>query len=115
MSTSCMQTTMAFLGMFHPSVAQCFDILKRVIKRIGLPLHEFVDPTTSGELMGVDVDGVRGRVRPSMKRIWTARQAFAYLASGPRVTGEDIMILIGHATYMFFLFKRSLMCIFRAT
>ena len=51
-----------------------------------------------GELLGVEVDGVRGRVRPSMQRIWRARQAFAYLASGPRVTGEEVMILIGHAT-----------------
>ena len=77
-------------GLSRPKVKRSFEELRRSLARAKLPLHELVHPTVKGELLGVEIDGCRGRIRPSLRRVWRVRQAFAYLAQGPRISGEDL-------------------------
>lgn len=58
------------------------------------------------------IDGVRGSVSPSPKRVWHVKMAFGYLARCPRVSGDGVLRLLGHATYLF-LFRPGLLSIFR--
>ena len=37
----------------------------------------------------------------SLKRIWKVRQSFDYLSRGPRISGEDAMVLVGHDMDMY--------------
>lgn len=65
-----------------------------------------------GEFLGVTIDGVKGSVSPSLKRIWRVKRAFEFLARCPRVSGIDVLLLLGHATYLF-LCRRGRLSIFR--
>ena len=65
-----------------------------------------------GEFLGANIDGITGTVGATSKRIWRVRQAFDYLTRRPLVSGDEVLHVIGHATYLF-LFNRGLMCIMR--
>ena len=49
-------------GLSRPEVQRSFVELRRSLARAKLPLHEIVNPTVKGELLGVDIDGCMGGV-----------------------------------------------------
>lgn len=60
----------------------------------------------------MQIDGVNGIVRPSVKRIWRVKKAFEFLSGRPIVSGDDVLHLLGDATNLF-LFRRGLLGITR--
>ena len=102
----------AVLGLCAAEVEKLSHKLHESLSSLGLPLHEKTGVVTQGEFLGVSIDGVSGRVAPSAKRIWRVRMAFDYLSREPRVTGDEVLKLIGHATYLF-LFNRGLLSTLR--
>lgn len=102
----------AVFGVNAGAVAKAYAEVCQAVSRARLPLHEKTSVIHEGEFLGVAVDGIKGFVGPSNKRIWRVRMAFDYLCRRPRVSGDEILHLLGHATYLF-LFNGGLLSIFR--
>ena len=88
----------AVFGIQQRKVDKCFQDLTTAVTDRHLPLHEIQKSSDRGDLLGVHIDGVAGLVRPTKTRLWRVRQAFQYLAGAPRVTGPEVLHIIGHAT-----------------
>jgi hypothetical protein len=57
------------------------------------------------ESLGVYIDGERGLVRPSWKRLSKIVSACDFMSRRPRVTSKQLERLIGHITYIALLFR----------
>lgn len=77
-------------GLDSKEVSRSFEALCASDADRGLPLQEKTGVTQQGEFLGVMIVGVKGRVRPSPKRIWRVKRAFEYLARRPRVSSDDV-------------------------
>ena len=49
------------------------------MRKLGLPVHDEVDATEIVELLGYDVDGIQGEVRPKPARLRTLWKAAKFL------------------------------------
>lgn len=102
----------AVFGRSFEEVARSYEALCAAVSDQKLPIHEKTGVINEGEFLGVKINGVEGYIGPTEKRVWRVKQAFDYLSKRPRVSGEDVLHLVGHATYLF-LFNRPLLSIFR--
>lgn len=102
----------AVFGLDAGRVASAYEAVCTAVAGQRLPLHEKTGVIHEGEFLGVEVDGVKGVVGPSSRRVWRVRRAFEYLSGRPRVTGDDVLHVLGHGTYLF-LFRQGLLSIFR--
>lgn len=78
---------------------------------IGFDLHEHVEACTVFPTLGGVIDGVKGQVRPTNKRIWQIIHAFE-LAACSTVSPKTIQRLLGHSMFISVL-NRAGMSVFR--
>lgn len=67
---------------------------------MGLPVHDIETDCTKACLLGWEVDGATGSIRPSLRRLWRIRLAIRYILKVGRASGRDLERVIGHATFV---------------
>lgn len=72
------------------------DAMASALERIGFELHEHVEATDYFETLGGVIDGKRGLVHTSLKKLWHLIYAFE-LAAEVVVSTKTIQRLVGHA------------------
>ena len=87
------------------------DSMARALEEIGFELHEHMDAATEFETLGGVIDGKKGQVRPTAKRLWKIIYAFEYAAEHA-VDGKTIQRLLGHSMVVSVL-NRCGMSVFR--
>eukprot|EP00972_Heterocapsa_arctica_P078249 11538512-Heterocapsa_arctica.AAC.1 len=70
-------------------VLKCFEDAR-------FAMHEISETTTSATVIGADLGGRVPHSRRLGARAWTVRQALAWLASGPTVSGRQVEVLLRH-------------------
>ena len=90
---------------------ECIDEAKESLEAAGLECHDVEGPATEADTLGVHFSAKDKGFRPTAKRYWTLRQALWWLLSRRRVRGEQLEVLLGHATFCA-LIKRSTLSVF---
>ena len=80
----------------------------------GLEIHECELTADGGQVLGVELDGTALEARASLKRFWRIRFAIVDLLRRRRVTGYEVEVVLGHATFLS-LARRELLSIFHTT
>ncbi|CAE7244191.1 unnamed protein product, partial [Symbiodinium microadriaticum] len=78
----------------------------------GLDTHDHVYCTSLAESLGVRIDGLGGTVGPTAARDWRLDRALEACLWGPRLSGAELQVLVGHMTIRA-LINRGLMGILR--
>ena len=89
------------------------DAAVQQLRASGLLVHEEVDATRVVNALGVTVDGARGRVVGTQKRVWRLRMALQHLFRHPFASGRQLEVLVGHLTFLF-LIERKLLSLLSA-
>ena len=89
---------------------QAVQSVVKVLCDRGLPVHDIAEDTTCAELLGWEVDGVSGTVRPTARRLWRARLAVRGLLKSGRASGRDIEKMVGHMSYISLVKRSGLSC-----
>ena len=87
------------------------DLVASKLEGMGFVLHEHTEAATVTHTLGGIIDGERGLVSCTPKRIWSLIWAFEYLACH-RVSTELVQRLLGHAMVACVI-NRGGMCVFR--
>ena len=74
----------------------------------GLPCHDVSDPTEPQDFTGMHVNGQRGRVQVTTKRLWRLRLGIEGALAHGRCSGEQLGRLLGHITYACLLRREML-------
>lgn len=87
----------------------------KVFESAGFSMHEVsaVESEASVLVLGCDLGGDVPHSRRKGARAWLLRQALAWLASGPRVTGRHVEVIIGHYVAAS-LYNRVGLCVMRS-
>ncbi len=72
----------------------------RQLRSWRLDLQDITGAVLKTESLGVYIDGERGLVRPSWKRLSNIVSACDFMSRRPRVTSKQLERLIGHITYI---------------
>ncbi len=68
----------------------------RAVRECGFDVHEVEEPSTQLDVVGVHIDGVRGRVSLSSKRHWKLCAALHEFVRIGRCSGKDMKCILGH-------------------
>ncbi|CAK0908876.1 unnamed protein product, partial [Prorocentrum cordatum] len=104
---------MGVLGQNGERVSNSLDELVRAFVAVGLKVHGREVRSDGIEVLGVVLDGQRLQTRPSLKRVWRARQALVGVLRMRAVRGHDLRALLGHCTYLG-LVRRPVLSVFHA-
>jgi hypothetical protein len=100
-------------GKCPDTVNQCLKHVMSSFSEIGFELHEIEYATPFTTTLGAQLDGSRHMVRPRPERVWVLREAFRWAASGVRISGQQLEVLLGHYVHEA-LFSRPALSVFRA-
>ena len=78
-----------------------------------LPLHDIEDEVSVTEQIGLELDGVRGIARLSLRRRWRLRQALQGILDTPFLSGKQLEIILGHVVHALML-NRPAVAVLRA-
>ena len=87
------------------------DTMASALEEIGFDLHEHAEASTWFPTLGGVIDGDKGQVRPTSKRVWQVIYAFE-MAAATVVSPKTIQRLLGHSMVICVL-NRSGMSVFR--
>ncbi|CAE7599810.1 kidins220 [Symbiodinium sp. CCMP2592] len=80
------------------------------LRSLGFGVHEEMDACSSASSLGFFIDGVEGTVTPIPDKVGRVIAAFKRLSPRPRVTGQAIEKLVGHAVHFMMLRRELLAC-----
>ena len=83
------------------------------MRTMGFVIHEETEPELRCNSLGYEIDGESGVVSPSRDKAAKLSAAFAWLSRRPRVSGQQVEKLIGHAVHVLLL-RRELLSMFRS-
>ncbi|CAK0857819.1 unnamed protein product, partial [Prorocentrum cordatum] len=66
----------------------------------GLTVHETEVACECGVVLGIEVDGARGRTRPTAKRFWRVRDSIQEVLRRGVCSRQELEVLVGHATFV---------------
>ncbi|CAK0795079.1 unnamed protein product, partial [Prorocentrum cordatum] len=80
----------------------------------GLAVHKTDVACECGVVLGIEVDGARGRTRPTAKRFWRVRDSIQEVLRRGVCSGQELEVLVGHMTFVV-LIRRELLSILQGT
>ena len=89
---------------------QTRKLAQDALERRGLPIHDIESDQSSIACLGLQLDP--SGCGSTRTRRWKLMQAITHVLEHPRITGEELEILVGHLTFCFVL-RRPCLAIFR--
>jgi hypothetical protein len=87
---------LTIFGKCPDTVNQCLEHVMSSFSEIRFELHEIEYATPFTTTLGAQLDGSRHMVRPRPERVWALCEAFRWAASGIRISGQQLEVLLGH-------------------
>ncbi|CAK0894817.1 unnamed protein product, partial [Prorocentrum cordatum] len=102
------------------ALGTCRSTVERLVRQVdealqsrGLPTHEVATSSLEEEVLGWEINGRLGFIRPRPEREWRIRLALDGLLETQKVSARDIEKVVGHCTFLALLSRTSL-SIFRS-
>jgi hypothetical protein len=86
------------------------EAVQELMRSRGFSMHEEGDGLSKTELLGWLLDGCRGMVAPTQRRIWRLRAALDAAICRGRLSGKQLERLVGHCTFTALIRRESLSC-----
>ncbi|CAK0814691.1 unnamed protein product, partial [Prorocentrum cordatum] len=103
-----------FLGGQPEEVQTMKDCACERLDGVGLSTHEHIEAQTQSEVLGVAIDGGRGIVATSLKRMWKVDSLLTWLLDRGVASGHQLESTVGHLTFISML-RRPLLSVLSAT
>ena len=84
------------VGLDAGSVVELRDVVLDAFRLAGFDMHEITAVSSSAVVLGGDLGGAVATSQRTLPKAWTLRRALQWLARGPRVTGQQVEVLVGH-------------------
>lgn len=104
---------LSVFGTDRAAVQNRADSIIGGLEESGFTVHEKEEASTYAACVGVEINGLMGRVATKPGRRWKLRWALRWLSTRPWVTGRQVERVIGHAVFVLML-NRPLLAVFRS-
>lgn len=88
------------------------QVMMDKLHHYNLDTHDITNGSMLAESLGVRIDGLNGMVQPTPHRDWRLDRALRALECRPKISGEQLQVVVGHMTVRALL-HRGLMGILR--
>ncbi|CAK0903612.1 unnamed protein product [Prorocentrum cordatum] len=97
------------------ALGTCRSTVERLVRQVdealqswGLPTREVATSSLEEEVLGWEINGRLGFIRPRPERAWRMRLALGGLLESRKVSARDIEKVVGHCTFLALLSRTSL-------
>ena len=77
-------------------------------------MHDIVLDSTDGTMLGWQVDGVTGVVKPTRERVWRLKLAIQHVLRVDRLCGKQLEVVLGHMVFIGLL-RREILSLLSAS
>ena len=87
--------------------------IQKHMEGLGFRVHEVEAASTWATNLGFCIDGLSGKVSPTLRKSWEIKRAISQLRRRPKITGQQLEKFLGHCTFQL-LGCRPLLSLFRS-